>query len=764
MSRRGNKKRSRRSSSSDRKKSHLTKAERRRHKKMRGPSKSASAKKKKQKSAERSPLLGLSARRLWVFRIVAAIFVPALFFALLEFGLRAASYGYRPAAILKSRMDGKTVYCDNLRFGWRFFPPNISREFTPFTFAENKADKTCRIFVLGASAAQGEPCPAFGFGRILKTMLQEEYPEVNFQVIVMAMAAINSHVVLEIAQDCARRKPDLFVVYLGNNEVVGPYGAGTALSPFSRHLSLIRAGIAIKCTRLGQLIASLLESLGSDEKKLRVWKGMEMLSHRQVRIDDPRLETVYAHFQRNIEDIIRLGRRAGAKVVLCTVGNNLKDNAPFGSLHRGDLSSVEIEKWKAVYEKGIADETDGAYDNAVKSYTAATETDDTYAELYYRLGRCYQALAEYEQARNSYVRARDTDTLRFRADSRINQIIRDIAHHNEANGVHLVDAVELFEQNSPNRIPGSELFLEHVHLNFHGNYLLAKAIFGQVVKLLPARLGAFNPAERPILTETECARRLAWTDWDRYKIADKVVNEFLKKMPFTNQLDHDQQVGQMEQDLAAQKTSLTRQALDDAAAQYQSAIEQNDSDWVLHERYATLLLEDLEDPRSALEQYRRVAELVPHSYLGYYNMGTALFKLGNLPEGIVQYNKAIQTKPTYGYAHYLLALAYRKTNEVDKAIRHYSAAIRRQPDLVPAYNDLAEIWMRQGKLDKAIDVCRRGIRLSTNNAMLHCNLGVLLNKQNHRDEAIEEIRKAAEMDPNSARIRQVLNAVLSGRR
>jgi tetratricopeptide (TPR) repeat protein len=708
--------------------------------------------------------MGISGRRLLVFRAIAVLIVPTLFVLLLELGLRLVGYGYRPEAIVKCEVNGKEVCCDNSRFGWRFFPKNIAREFTPFTFVEDKADNTCRIFVLGASAAQGVPYPSFSFGRVLKVMLREMYPEVNFEVIVVAMAAINSYVVLEVAKDCALYKPDMFVVYLGNNEVVGPYGAGTVFSSFSRNLSLIRAGIALKGTRLGQLLTNMLESVKSDKDRLQVWRGMEMNVHRQVPINDARLQSVYGHFQRNLEDIVRLGHKAGAKVILCTVGSNLKDNPPFSSLHSADLSPTEIEKWEVAYQEGVKHEMAGAYGQAVESCMAAAEIDDGYADLQYRLGKYYWAVDEYEKALNRYIQARDMDTLRFRADSRINQIICDVVRHSNTKGLYLVDAVETFERNSPHGIPGTELFHEHVHLNFHGNYLLAKTVFEQVEKILPNRLGDPKRAGRPFLTEIECARHLAFTDWDRYKIADKVVNGFLKKAPFTNQLYHDKLIKEMEQNLTDLKVSLTPEALKEVASQFRSALEQDSSDWMLLERYAMLLLEDLKDPSSALEHYRLVAKSLPHSYLGPYNVATAMFKLGDFEGAIMQYNRAIRIKPTDGYTHYLLASAYQKIDEVDRAIEHYSEAIRWQPDLVPAYNNLAEIRMRRQEVGKATEICRRGLRFSPDSAILHCNLGVLLNKQNRRIEAIEEIRKASEMDPNSVRIRNILEAVLRGSR
>ena len=763
MSHRGNKNKSKRPSSYNRKEtSRQSKVRRSRRENDRNLSGSASA--YKQKEAIKSQAMGISGRRLLMFRVIAVLVAPALFILLLELGLRLVGYGYRPEAIVKCEVNGKQVCCDNSRFGWRFFPRKISRDFTPFTFAEDKAENTCRIFVLGASATQGVPNPAFSFGRIMKVMLREAYPGVNFEVIVVAMAAINSHVVLEVAKDCALHKPDMFVVYLGNNEVVGPYGPGTVFSSFSRNLSLIRAGITIKGTRLGQLLTNLLESTGADKDRLQVWRGMEMNVDRQVPINDARLQTVYGHFQSNLEDIVRLGRNAGAKVILCTVGSNLKDNPPFGSLHPADLSPTEIEKWQAAYQEGINHETAGAYDKALESCLAAAEIEDGYADLQYRLGKYYWAVAEYEKARDRYIQARDMDTLRFRADSRMNQIIRGVVRNDNTKGLYLVDAVETFEQNSPNGIPGTELFHEHVHLNFHGNYLLAKTVFEQVEKILPNRLGDLDRAGCPFVTEIECARHLARTDWDRYKIADEVVNGFLKKAPFTNQLYHDTRIKEMEQNLAALKASLTPDALKEVAEQFRRAIEQDSNDWILRERYALLLLEDIKDPGSALEQYRLVAKSLPHSYLGQYNVATALFELGDFQGAIVQYNRAIRIMPTSGYAHYRLASAYQKIDDIDKAIKHYSEAIRWRPDLVPAYNNLAEIRMRRQEIDKAIEVCRRGLRFSPDSAILHCNLGVLLNQQNRRIEGIEEIRKASELDPNSVRIRKIIEAVLRGSR
>ena len=123
-----------------------------------------------------------SARRVWLFRLTAILLGPILFLGLLELGLRAFGYGYNPHVAIPCEIDGKRFLGENVKFGWRFFPPILAREFEPFLFAAEKPADTCRIFVLGSSAAQGAPNNAFRFGRILEAMLQERFPDLRFEV------------------------------------------------------------------------------------------------------------------------------------------------------------------------------------------------------------------------------------------------------------------------------------------------------------------------------------------------------------------------------------------------------------------------------------------------------------------------------------------------------------------------------------------------------------------------------------------------------
>ncbi len=97
--------------------------------------------------------------KLWAFRLLAVLVLPALLTALLECVLRIAGFGYPTGAIIKRDIGGKEVYCHNNKFGWRFFPRTAARTFDCCVFDAEKPPHTYRIFILGESAAMGMPAP-----------------------------------------------------------------------------------------------------------------------------------------------------------------------------------------------------------------------------------------------------------------------------------------------------------------------------------------------------------------------------------------------------------------------------------------------------------------------------------------------------------------------------------------------------------------------------------------------------------------------------
>jgi tetratricopeptide (TPR) repeat protein len=514
--------------------------------------------------------------RRWLAISATTILVPVLLLAVAEVALRVCGIG-TPAGVTRPCTDhGQPGYCDNQFFAAPFFPPGMFRTPRPYVIPARKPPGTYRIFVLGESVAWGDPDPTYGFGRYLEMMLRERYPLARFEVINTSITAINSHALLPMVEDLSHYQPDLFVIYTGNTEVVGPFGPGTVLTPWDLSRPAIRARISLNSTRLGQLVGKINRA---NQKDTPEWRGMEMFLDRQVRADSPQMRPVYENFAANLHDIVAVARRSGAQVLISTVATNLKDCAPFASLHREGIREEELRSWEGLVHRGADLESAGSYAEALKLYLSAADIDPQYAELQFRIARCLWALGDFARAKERFVRAQDLDTLRFRADSRLNEIIRTLG--GTGPGVGVVDAVAVLAAESAHEVPGSELFYEHVHMNPRGTYLLARAFLRQVDSMLPAEL-RHGAVSADVASEEECERLLAFTPYDRLRVAGLVLAK-LERPPFTNQLNHSEEVQRMK----SQAEGSADYA--ETVADYQWAILQNPQDRLLHLNYGFLL-------------------------------------------------------------------------------------------------------------------------------------------------------------------------------
>ncbi len=705
----------------------------------------------KETGGHKEPRLRISTKRLWLFRIITALVIPALILVLIEAVLRAAGYGYPAAALIKYQIDGsQEVYCSNPRFGWRFFPPKIAQEISPFAVPADKAENTYRIFILGGSAAQGEPDPAYGFGRQLRFMLRQLYPSVNFEVYNAAIPGINSHVAVQIAKDCARLEPDLFIVYMGNNEVIGPYGAGTLFSPLTRNLSLIRMGIAIKGTKTGQLMNNLIGTIKRGGVTTEAWGSFDMFFGRQVRYDDEQMKFVYSHFRQNLEDISRFARESGAKTIFSTVPVNLKDCSPLGSLHRQNTDK-DWTSFENLYSKGVGLEKAGDYTGAVESYLAAAETDDTYAALQFRLGRCFWNLGQFEKAHERYELALELDTLRFRADSKINNIIREVAEDKTDRGIYFADAVGVFEQNSPNNCPGYELFLEHVHLNFEGNYLLARTLLNRLNDALPESIKSQKSEDREPPDEDECAERLAFTDYDNFTITRnnfKFIRDFTV---FENQAYRKKTIESWKNRTELLEKAVGPDAAGRALKQYEKTIKRYSSDSRLRLKYARLLWSSgRKTAPGAIEQYRVLIKQIPNSHKALGELAYTENMVGDNDTALKHAAMAADIMPTNILANYIIAAVLQAKNRPMQAQKQFAKTIRMDPKCFEAYIGLGSVLDQQGKDKQAEEVYRKGIEEMPNNANLHFNLAVLLRNNGAFEDAKEELRKAMILDPGIA--------------
>ena len=632
--------------------------------------------------------------------VLAFVVAPIVLLALLELGLRAAGYGHSTRVFVAREFEGEKFYSTNEAFFEQFFSMPLRRdmwEYLELDVPATKPEDAYRIVVLGGSAALGvQPDFAFSFGRVLVTMLEARYPGVRFELYDVAHSGLNSHAMRSAAKAFAKRRPGLFVIYMGNNEVNGPFGAVTAVGKrWSWSLPFIRAKTAATDLRIAQLATG---------HGRQAWRMPVETRDDDLPLDGPRMKKVFEYYRANLDDILGSATRSGAAVALCTVGCNVRDWRPVLSMNRRDLTGPDKESWEHLYQAGIARQDGGRHAEALATYAEAVDIDGKHAELCFRMGQCHWELGDYESARQCFIQAWDLDLFRSRVPRPLNEIIRETAMALADDDVRFVEAAGRLEESSPHGIAGNELFFDDVHLTFAGNYTIARAVFEQVAEVLPLWVRERAKGEGAPLTQAECAHRLG--------MSPGVRERHIRRILQTNSEWHKQPVPHLEQELAELEEMGIRRLAKIRAEGYVQALELSGSDWVKRMRYAQALL-DLADLEGALEQARVLVSGFPRRRVTRRFLGILLARAGKTAE----------------------------------AIEQFETCVALYPDDYDAYLEWARALEREERLDEAMALYGRALGIDPDNALAKCGEGGIHAKAGRGEAALKAYREAIVLDP-----------------
>ncbi|MBK9139052.1 MAG: tetratricopeptide repeat protein [Verrucomicrobia bacterium] len=722
---------------------------------------------------------------------MAAIGMPLAFLLVVELGLRVAGYGYPTSFFRPLKIGGQDYLVENDKFGWRFFPPSVARAPAPVRMPARKAPGTFRVFVLGESAALGDPRPAYGFSRYLEVLLNERFRTGRIEVVNLGVTAINAHAIREIARECAGLAGDAWVVYMGNNEYYGPFGAGTVFGPQAPSLAPVRARLALQSTRLGQLLAAGAAKWRGTPTTLTNWTGLRMFEGQEIPPDDPRRAVVHQNFARNAEAIVRAGVNAGARVILSSVAVNLRDCAPFASRHAGTVTESARTEWERLYQTAVQTLEGGDPQTALTNLALAVSRSPEYAEAQFRLAELELAGGQGQSAGKRFALARDCDAMPFRADSAINRVLRELAERWAGRGVEWLDAAAELGQGQAGGVPGAESFFEHVHFTFNGNYRLARRVAEVLKPTVEKVLGA--PAGTSWASQARCERLLGLTDWNRAAVIESVLYRVLEP-PYTAQLRAGYRWLALREQWREMRERMIPSAQIEARAVYEAAIQCAPEDHRLHENFAEFL-EATGDPAAAAEEWTKVRDLIPHHLSGWYHAGRLLAATGKRLEARASLERALALRPDLVEAEVELAGIDMAEDKLDSALQRCDRALARRPDEPRLHVRRADILARLKRRDDAIASLREAIRvrpshwearyllgvelamdnqipqaeaefaevvrLRPDHLLARVNLGTALARQLRFDEAEAQFNEALKLDPLNQRALQSLEAIKS---
>lgn len=534
-----------------------------------------------------------------IARIGLVLLTPVLVLGLLEAALTWQGFGEDASFFHVVDEGGRRLVRSNPTFTRRFLPAGMDRIPLPVEIPAAKGPGVVRVVVVGSSAALGDPEPAFGIARHIDVLLHARFPGTTFEVVNTGLTGVNSHVIREVAADLPDVSPDLVVLYTGNNEVVGPWGPGSAVTSWEPPPWVIRARTFVLGTRTGQLVSAIFARLGGASGP-RAWQGMRMFLDRQVAPDDPRLDDVRDRFRANLDALIASSVSAGAAVVVCSLPANLRDCAPFASAAPHDASG-RYREGKALLDAGRADDARAPLGDAL-----------------------------------------EWDRLRFRATVAVDAVTREAALAASSLGspVAFADIRAFLAADDPDSLPGRALLHDHVHLTFRGNYLAALGVVERATSLLSIR--GLEPSGR-VPGESEVASALAYTSWDELGILEK-MRERKAEPPFTNQVDHETDLALLDSAIARLRARPETDALPGWLAAYESAIAARPRDPYLLERQAALHVL-YGNPLDAIAPLKRLVAAWPGYENAHVNLAVALARAGRLREAEERLREALGRFP-----------------------------------------------------------------------------------------------------------------------
>ena len=410
--------------------------------------------------------------RRWVYAALVALLQTAFLLLIAE---ATAGYliGYRStAAFVTEEHNQKNYYRLNRHFYQQFFKLNLD-DFVQWEILEQvlphekKDPATIRMIILGESAALGAPPDSvWSFSHILSRLCAADpaHPR-QLEVLNLACPGASSTVMRQLTEQIVPLlHPDWIIVYMGNNEWIGPYGAATAYGvsapTYWERFLRIWERTALSALLTGQPAYKPFSYPRCPDDLYRLY--------RLVKPEDQAWMATVERFRRNLKAICDTAEQHGVRAALCTVGVNLRDWGPYAS--EKDLLPT---KQKELSGQTLTDHDATQDSDPRHRFESFLNQHQQDPNVWFQLGDALYETGAYDLARVAYQKARDLDWLPSGANSTINRIIRDTAAQYRGKGVILVDAEKILNEMCPHNIADSTAFYDGVHLSLAGHVRLA---------------------------------------------------------------------------------------------------------------------------------------------------------------------------------------------------------------------------------------------------------------------------------------------------
>ena len=202
------------------------------------------------------------------------------------------------------------------------------------------------------------------------------------------------------------------------------------------------ADLLIAVREAGGKCDSVREESPPCGRRIDVWNKADLLStdqKEQIRRQFARCEGTHV--------VTSALTGEGISTLIEAIGQTLVPQPPSAG-EAVPFTAEQLAAWNRHLQEGRQFQAANRPADAVAAFSRAAEIDDTSAELQFRWGESLLESGDSAAAKLHFELARDMDLLRFRCDSEINSIIREVSSDREDDRILLVDAAEKLPQAS----------------------------------------------------------------------------------------------------------------------------------------------------------------------------------------------------------------------------------------------------------------------------------------------------------------------------
>jgi hypothetical protein len=411
-----------------------------------------------------------------LFRLIA-ICLPVLLLAGLEMTFRLLNIGDDLRLFIDDPHDSDYLSVNPVVSKRFFLHEENAVTGTSDRFVKNKDNEILRIFVVGESTALGFPYRHhMAFPALLKYRLQRSVNNQKIELINLSLTGINSYALYDFTDEIINQRPDILVISMGHNEYYGALGVGST-SNLGSNLHLIRFLLKLRKLRVVQVfhgaLIKLMQSLQNRNFDLHLNLMERMVSKQEIPYQSDFFIKGLSQFEFNLAQSLKRFNESDIPVFFLASVSNERDQKPFISKSSDSLIN---ERLKSVL-KNV--ELENNQQNTLEGLQELLKMDTTYALIHFLMAHKYLECKDTIKAKAHFIKAKQYDLLRFRAPDEINVIAQNTC--DRYNAIYL--ATDQWMIHSANfGIPGDDLFMEHVHPNIQGHFIICNLLYENIFK------------------------------------------------------------------------------------------------------------------------------------------------------------------------------------------------------------------------------------------------------------------------------------------